>query len=32
MVAFVKPKYSYFQIIYEIDSFIALLKGGLKVH
>ena len=31
MEAFFMPKYIYFQIIYEINSFLIRLKGGLKV-
>ena len=31
MNAFFVPKYIYFQIIFEINSFITWLKGGLKV-
>ena len=31
MDAFFIPKYIYFQIICEINSFITWLKGGLKV-
>ena len=31
MEAFFTPKYIYFQIICEINSFITLLKGLLKV-
>ena len=31
MESFSMPKYSYFQRIYEINSFITWLKGGIKV-